>query len=62
MTKTLLHLSEFLKGIILAAEHIVEFATEFLSFIGVTSVLILAYGLLGIILWTMMWGLHYLIT
>jgi hypothetical protein len=44
MTKTLLHLSEFL------------------SFIGVISVLILAYGLLGVILWTMMWGLHYLIT
>jgi hypothetical protein len=36
--------------------------SELLSFIGVTSVLILAYGLLGIILWTMMWGLHYLIT
>jgi hypothetical protein len=48
MTKTLLHLSDK--------------ATDFLLFIGVTSVLILAYGLLGIILWTMMWGLHYLIT
>jgi len=55
MTKTLQHLSDFLKGIIPSA-------TELLSFIGVTSVLILAYGLLGVILWTMMWGLHYLIT
>jgi len=43
-------------------QRLFDFSSNFLSCVGIVSVLILAYGLLGVILWTMMWGLHYLIT